>query len=91
MKLTPLEPLLPQWAAEKGREAVEEEGRPLPKDFKPYTVPESWVPPTMGEQFRYVRGGGLEGGGGKVGSEVGRALPRFLPQYRSPVHPAGSQ
>jgi hypothetical protein len=38
--------------AEKGKEFIEEE---IPKEVpKPYTVPEGWVPPTLGEQFRYA-------------------------------------
>ncbi len=40
-----------QWA-DKGKDFLEEE---LPKAVpKPYTVPEGWVPPTLGEQFTYA-------------------------------------
>lgn len=42
-----------QWAAERGKDVLSDEE--IPKEVpKPYTVPEGWKPPTLGEQFRYV-------------------------------------
>jgi hypothetical protein len=51
------------WVADKLPHGVlEEEAQAIRQAVpKPFTVPEGWKPPTLGEQFRYVSEEGSRG------------------------------